>query len=219
MTKPITNSTKRSRRSSKEIRQLLIDAAESVFSQNGYSNSTVEQIFSEAGGTRSALYRHFNGKPDLFRHAVLRPFLEFLQTFTKTWESQVESDWDGDFLMSELLGTMYDSFEHHGATLLSIIQAMDNLETSAKEELYRELQLFFDEMLVICEREAKRGGWIPLEGLDMSMRISFGSVAAMTLLSDIFLPSGTNRPSRENIIQHLGALIFYGLRLQPPHNM
>jgi hypothetical protein len=38
----------------------------------------------------------------------------------------------------------------------------------------------------------------------------------MSVLDQLFLPAGRNRPSRDQIIDHLTALVLYGLRLAPP---
>lgn len=47
-------------------RQAIIDAARKVFHANGVSRSTLEQIATEAGVTRGAVYWHFQNKTELF---------------------------------------------------------------------------------------------------------------------------------------------------------
>jgi AcrR family transcriptional regulator len=47
-------------------RQGLLDAAEIVFAQAGFRAATVEMVAQEAGVSSGALYRHFDGKEDLF---------------------------------------------------------------------------------------------------------------------------------------------------------
>lgn len=44
---------------------LLLDAAEQVFSENGYANTTLQEIAERAGLTRGAIYWHFRDKAQL----------------------------------------------------------------------------------------------------------------------------------------------------------
>ena len=51
-------------------RKNLLSAALIVFSQKGYSATRLEDIASEAGVTRGAIYHHFGGKAELFKALV-----------------------------------------------------------------------------------------------------------------------------------------------------
>lgn len=50
-----------------KTREAVIDAAETVFFENGVSRSTLEQIASRAGVTRGAVYWHFKDKAEIFK--------------------------------------------------------------------------------------------------------------------------------------------------------
>src|SRR4051812_26875279 len=50
-----------------ETRQLLIDTARDLFTENGYGPTSIEDVVRKAGVTRGALYHHFDGKLGLFR--------------------------------------------------------------------------------------------------------------------------------------------------------
>lgn len=51
-------------------RRALLDAARQLFSEQGYTDVTVEAVVRKAGITRGALYYHFTDKRDLFRAVV-----------------------------------------------------------------------------------------------------------------------------------------------------
>jgi AcrR family transcriptional regulator len=51
-------------------RGLIVDAAIKVFSSQGFSDASVHDIAREAGVAPTAVYYHFNGKPDLFEAAL-----------------------------------------------------------------------------------------------------------------------------------------------------
>jgi TetR/AcrR family acrAB operon transcriptional repressor len=52
-------------------RKQLLEAALTVFGRKGYSAATLEEIASEAGLTRGAIYWHFDGKEALYKALVI----------------------------------------------------------------------------------------------------------------------------------------------------
>lgn len=48
-------------------RAALVDAGRRLFAEHGAANVSAEQLVTEAGLTRGALYHHFSGKDDVFR--------------------------------------------------------------------------------------------------------------------------------------------------------
>jgi AcrR family transcriptional regulator len=206
----------RTRRRPAEVRELLLGAAERVFNERGYVAATAEEIAAEAGVARSVLYRHFENKSDLFRHAVLLPFVEFLRDYHAVWRSQIEEPWDDERLMRTMVGLFYDSFETHRQTILTIAVAADTLDEETNAELDAEFERFFATMLMISENEAHRRGWIPIEGLEMSIRVTLGSIAAAVALSRLFMSPEDGRATREQIVDHISRLTLYGLRLRAP---
>ncbi|WP_158684473.1 TetR/AcrR family transcriptional regulator [Amycolatopsis orientalis] len=52
--------------SAARTRQLLLDAAEKVFADRGFTDATLDQIADEAGFTRGAVYANYANKAELF---------------------------------------------------------------------------------------------------------------------------------------------------------
>src|SRR5690625_1323280 len=70
-----------------DTRRRFIDAAFELFSQHGYSATSMNQIAKRAGGSRANLYLHFRNKPDLvlakmreIEPGIIEPFRELFDT-------------------------------------------------------------------------------------------------------------------------------------------
>lgn len=50
-----------------ETKAALLDAARSLFGENGYAATSLEEVVARAGVTKGALYHHFGGKAQLFQ--------------------------------------------------------------------------------------------------------------------------------------------------------
>src|SRR5437868_665668 len=137
----------RTRRRPAEVRQLLLDAGERVFTAKGYEGSTTDEIAAEAGVARSVLYRHFETKADLFHAAVLLPFVDFLREYGTAWRAQAEEPWDDERLMRTMVGLFYDSFDTHRGTILALATSAGSLDETANAQLDAELDRFFATML------------------------------------------------------------------------
>ncbi len=57
---------KRRKEDADQTREALLQAALLVFSQKGFTSSTLDDIATQAGVTRGALYHHFSGKAEMF---------------------------------------------------------------------------------------------------------------------------------------------------------
>ena len=84
-------------------RDLLLDAAEQVFSSRGFEGASLDEIADTAGYTRGAIYKHFTGKEDLFmsvnrrfNERILSGFLDLIDPATPPDEvdlAQIAKRW------------------------------------------------------------------------------------------------------------------------------
>jgi AcrR family transcriptional regulator len=213
---PSAAKTPRTRRRTAEVRELLLEAATDVFARKGYAATTTDDIAAEAGVARTLIFRHFGSKSDLFRASQLQPFIDMVEGFRGTWNAQQDGVWTEHRLMRTMVAHMYDSFRAHRS---GVIGAAEALDPEAARETREVLDRVFAEMAEIGGREARRRGWFSEDNLDLSIRMIIGTVASMSVLDPLFLPAGRNRPSRDQIIDHLTALVLYGIRLTPPEDV
>jgi AcrR family transcriptional regulator len=198
------------------VRQLILDAAERVFTAKGYEGANTDEIAAEAGVARSVLYRHFETKADLFHAAVLVPFTDFLREYATAWRGQVEEPWDDERLMRTMVELFYDSFSTHRGAILALAMASESLDEAANAHLDAELDRFFNTMLMISENEVHRRTWMSLDGLDLTIRHTLGGIAAQLALGRLFAPRSGRAPTREDVIDHITRFTLYGLRMGPP---
>ncbi|WP_067901238.1 TetR/AcrR family transcriptional regulator [Nocardia vaccinii] len=64
-------------------RALLLDAAQEVFAEKGFTAATIDDIASAAGYTKGAVYKHFATKEELFLALSDRYWRRYFDTFTE----------------------------------------------------------------------------------------------------------------------------------------
>jgi AcrR family transcriptional regulator len=63
-------------------RDRILDVAEALFAQRGFSGTSMREIASEAGLTAASLYNHFRGKDDLYLAVLqrgIRPLIDLMR--------------------------------------------------------------------------------------------------------------------------------------------
>jgi AcrR family transcriptional regulator len=81
------------RRSSAEVRRLILQAAWESFSTQGYTATTTREIADAAGVTQAAILRHFGRKEMLFEAVLVQPLSDFVDRFVALWRD--EPAWQG----------------------------------------------------------------------------------------------------------------------------
>lgn len=83
----MTEQSARVRRSSTELRVLIIDAARDLFVERGFTNANTRDIAARASVTESVVFRHFRNKDEMFEAAVLSPFTTLMDEFVQQWNA------------------------------------------------------------------------------------------------------------------------------------
>jgi AcrR family transcriptional regulator len=71
-------------------RSLLLDAAEEVFAEKGFTSATLDDIAGAAGYTKGAIYKHFATKEDLFLAVSDRYWRRYFDNFAEVLSSTTE---------------------------------------------------------------------------------------------------------------------------------
>src|SRR5215469_3124158 len=71
-----------------ETQTRILEAAEAVFSEQGFDNTQLEAVAARAGYTRGAIYAHYSSKEDLFLALVEHRVLTRLNTMRQVIEAE-----------------------------------------------------------------------------------------------------------------------------------
>ena len=204
------------RRSSEEVRRLLVKAAGELFGENGYSGVTTRQIAERAGVSEAILWRQFRTKAALFNVAVTEPIVQFLSDFVEQFRSYAESIEGTEPLLPPeygadvFFGGLYDVFREEKSLIMTLLAARA-----------------FDPQIL----EAHGAGTAPLAGIynlvsdfsggileqhgikvdiNMVVRLSIGMILAAAVLDELVFPDGPKK-SRDQVVDEMVRLVFHGI--------
>lgn len=83
---------RKTKEDAEKTRALIIDAARTVFLQRGVSRTSLEQIATQAGVTRGAVYWHFQNKTELITAMRERVFLPLIDEMEDTLKLEGNTD-------------------------------------------------------------------------------------------------------------------------------
>lgn len=203
------------RRSSTEVRQLLLDAGAHVFREQGFQRATTDRIAEVADVSMSVLFRHFPTKGDLFREAIIQPFIDSLAAFTVTWRESFAEPVSEAQIMRDMVTELYDSLRGHEDAVAALSRADDSLDEATAEEIAGLFDQCFARLRDMGRAEAARRSWFSGEEMELTSRLLVALLTACVSHRRWFLPTGRHRLSRERIVDHITNLMLYGLRLGP----
>jgi len=109
----------RERHRQEENKHSILQAAERVFVQKGYSLSTVDDIAEEAQFSKATLYRYFKSKSDIFLEIIYGSFESSYQEIKKIQEKSLSAEEK----LRELIGYIF--FYYHEKKNLARILFME----------------------------------------------------------------------------------------------
>ena len=98
---------RRARRSSAEVRRLLLEAARRNFAEHGFGGATTSAIAESADVSERVLFRHFATKRQLYETAVVEPFRVFLRDFAAHWNELPVDQFGAEELFRRFAADLY----------------------------------------------------------------------------------------------------------------
>jgi AcrR family transcriptional regulator len=203
-----TKTPARRRRSSADVRALLIDSARELFLSKGYEATTSREICERAGVAEPLLFSNFGSKTGLFEAAVLAPIAEFVSEYASSWRDVGE----------EKPSERVDAF------VPELFEIAQRNRTVLLEALVQRLHRESDEPGVIDQVAGTLKGLEGVSDLDRyenvdgpaALTAALGMVLGVALLDDLLFPGGSRRPSRERLVAEMEKFLLYGTTRREP---
>lgn len=197
------------RRPRGEPRRLLLEAAQELFSRQGFSNTSTREIADSAGVSEPLLFRWFGSKVGLFREAVVVPFVEFVEGFNERWQSGFPPELDDEEIARQFLGDLFDLLRNNRALVVMLWageteDGSELAESGVFDEINKELRVLAN--LRAADATRRRGRRLPRD--ELATRTTVAMVAGMALFGEAFY--GKRRPSRKAIVDALTQATLYG---------
>lgn len=171
------SSARRPRRSSAEVRELILAAAADLFAEKGFAATTTREIAERAEVRETTMFRIYESKEHLYDAAVLGPFTEFLESFTARWMATETPGGHPAEVLEQFVTELHDLVSQNRA----LIAALDWSQAAAEHT-----QASLDHLESVGRAIAAR---YDLDfDVPVAIRIATASVVATTLLEDTLFP-------------------------------
>lgn len=196
------------RRSSEQVKGLLIGAARELYEAGAYDATTTKGIAAHAGVAESVLFRHFGTKDALLAAAIVAPFEEFLTEFSAAWTQYAAAGGaaDAEALVADFVRDLHTRLTTYRPLLRRLLVAsIEDPEVAAT--VRGRLDTVIAAIIGIAEESAQQRG-VAVSRATTNVRIVVALVSALTVLDDWFAPSPAD-PDR--VIAEVAALVYRGL--------
>ena len=207
MAKATSTTAKATRRPRGAPRQLLLDAARTLFARQDYRSTTTKEIAEQAGVLEHLLFRQFGSKAALFKEAVVVPFVEVIDDFRERFESLIPAPEKAEEAARELHGALYDLFVANRGLLMTLWAA----DALTDDELAETGITDIDRAIAVLGELGGQGTdilGIDAGHPDLAARSTVAMVAGMAAFGATFF--GGTRPPRDVIVEELTQATLHG---------
>lgn len=209
---------RQSRRAPVEVQDLVIEAAHTLFTAQGYHGTKTRQIAERAGVGESVVFRNFGSKAELFEVVILKPFIDFIDEWTAAWSLEPLGSSDPEEIARSFVKGFYGIAADHRELLLTLMTArlkgadevLAGVAAAVSDQFAVSLKVIRG--LLLGHSGARR--W---EGIDppATVAVAVGSIMAMVLLDDWIFPAGERRPGRARQLEELTQMLLHGVSHRP----
>lgn len=121
------------RRSTEEVRALIVDAATELFAERGYMQTTMRDVAAKADIGLSVLYRQYASKELLFSATFVAPFLASFERFRADRENAA-GEGSAD-VVGAFIHDLHHNLAEHRHTIITLLAAFEDPSTELIEEV------------------------------------------------------------------------------------
>jgi len=123
------------RRTTAEVRALIVDAASALFADRGYTQTTMRDVATEAGIGLSVLYRQFESKERLFAATFVAPFLASFEDFRASWDAEANDAPTDEQVVAAFIHDLHHNLETHRRTVVTLLGSLEDPGTELVDEV------------------------------------------------------------------------------------
>jgi AcrR family transcriptional regulator len=208
---PTPSTRPRKRRSSAEVRELVVVAARELFARRGYQATTTRDVAMEAGVNEATIYRHFGTKTKLFETAVGEPYHNFMTDFMAQWTRDNLVPKTGEEVIQDFVVGLYDALSANRDLILAFICA-ERFETGPMQQP-KEESIVSRELRGMDDWARRTSAQLAFHDIDIpvTLRCSFAMVMGIVLHDDLLFEQGPMHPSRTRVLRELTTYMFRAL--------
>ena len=210
--KTTTPRTRRTRRSTEEIVDRLMEAAVDEFEEKGYTGATTAAIARRAQVAEALLFNHFGSKAQLFQKTMFKPLSRLFETFLESHPVDPENPALQRTNTLDYIGAIQDLISSHPRMLLSLVfaQCYKTGDIDGLADI-QELHDYFEQSAMQASTNMKG---TPRIDPELMARISFVTIMSSILFQDWLFPSG--RWDRDTIRDAITHFVMDGLNANQP---
>ena len=198
---------RRSRRSTEEIIDRLLEAAGGEFERNGYAGTKTAAIARKAGVAEPLIFNHFGSKAKLFHDSIFKPldrhFLQFCATHLVD-ASDTEGLREGT---RQYILELQQFIRRHSRMLRSVVAAQ--MYESNKVKDLSQIEGLHDYFSRAAARAMSRLSEKPKIDPRLMTRVSFATILACIIFKDWLFPEGL--ASEDEISAAISDFVMEGL--------
>lgn len=202
----MTETRKRARRASADVRELLLRAARDEFLTKGFGGATTKAIAARAEVSETVIFNQFSDKAGLFTAAFVSPFGEVVNEYLEGRRNPAES---AEHRVERFVEHLSKLAREYRPILIAAIS--HRLEGNAPEE-----DDLLDQLAGELQKILGIGELTELPGFGPVGPATRASAAAMVLgmalLDDLIFPRETKRPSQKRLEAEMTTAILSRLR-------
>lgn len=208
--------TESSRRSSAQVRELILASARRLFASRGFTGVGTRDIAADAGVTPAAIFRHFGSKEGLFEQSIEGPYHACITECLRQWQSHPPDPASTTEVTRIFMRSFYDLLRANRELFLAYLLTPPNAlgrDGAAHESvLSRELSGIVEHMRAEVDRRGITGVDVPV-----AVRCAAGLVFALALHEDVLFPPGPAHPDPDRVIEEAVAFSLRGIEGRGPH--
>lgn len=199
-------------------RELLVAAAQELFSERGFSAVSTREIAARAEVSEPMIFRHFGSKAGLFEVAVLTPFVDHLAGYVDDWENRPHHVRDPLDEARDFYRGAYTVFSANRHLIRTLLEAESGPGTRSGSEVFTEtLAPILDRLANAFHAEQEARGFRRFNPA-LQVRLMMGLAVSQAVLGPwAYAGSEHEAPTDDEIVEEMALMTVYGAWDPPQH--